>query len=69
MVPYSADRSDSTLSFVNADEDLRRDGELGLASPHLTDEQLIDHMLAHPLLINRPSETVLEILPLPQRAR
>jgi arsenate reductase len=50
--------------------------ELGLASDHWTDEQLIDHMLAHPILINRPivvsprgvklcrpSETVLEILP------
>jgi arsenate reductase (glutaredoxin) len=54
-------------------------GELGLASEHWTDEQLIDHMLAHPILINRPivvtpwgvklcrpSEAVLDILPLPQ---
>jgi len=55
--------------------------ELRLASEHWTDEQLIDHMLAHPILINRPivvtpwgvklcrpSEVVLDILPLPQRA-
>lgn len=51
-------------------------GELGLADPKWTDDQLIDHMLAHPILINRPivvtpkgtklcrpSEVVLEILP------
>lgn len=54
--------------------------ELGLGADHWTDEQLIDHMLAHPLLINRPivvtpwgvrlcrpSENVLDILPLPQK--
>jgi arsenate reductase len=54
--------------------------ELGLAAEHWTDEQLIDFMLAHPILINRPivitpwgvklcrpSEVVLEILPLPQK--
>jgi arsenate reductase (glutaredoxin) len=28
--------------------------ELGLADPKWTDEQLIDFMLAHPILINRP---------------
>jgi len=28
--------------------------ELGLAEPGLTDEQLLDAMLAHPVLINRP---------------
>jgi arsenate reductase (glutaredoxin) len=28
--------------------------ELGLADPKWTDEQLIDLMLAHPILINRP---------------
>lgn len=37
---------------------LRRKGtpydELGLDDPTLTDDQLIDAMLAHPLLINRP---------------
>jgi arsenate reductase (glutaredoxin) len=55
--------------------------ELGLGAGHWSDAQLIDQMLAHPVLINRPivvtargvrlcrpSETVLEILPLPQRA-
>jgi len=54
--------------------------ELGLGAEHWTAAQLIDHMLAHPILINRPivvtpwgvklcrpSESVLEILPLPQR--
>ena len=54
--------------------------ELGLADPKWSDEQLIDFMLQHPILINRPivvtplgtrlcrpSETVLDILPQPQR--
>ena len=49
---------------------------LGLADSKWTDDELVDHMLAHPILINRPivetasgvrlcrpSETVLEILP------
>ena len=53
--------------------------ELGLADASLTDEQLLDSMLAHPILINRPfvvtpagtrlcrpSELLLEILPAPQ---
>ncbi len=53
--------------------------ELGLDNPATTDEQLIDAMLAHPILINRPfvvtpagvrlcrpSEVVLDILPVPQ---
>ena len=53
--------------------------ELGLDDPHLTDAQLLDAMLAHPILINRPivvsplgvklcrpSEEVLDLLP-PQR--
>ncbi|CAM3589824.1 arsenate reductase (glutaredoxin) [Polaromonas hydrogenivorans] len=55
--------------------------ELALGNPALGDEALIDAMLAHPILINRPivvttlgtrlcrpSEAVLDILPLPQRA-
>jgi arsenate reductase len=63
---------------------LRRKGtpydELGLDDPSLTDDQLLDAMMAHPILINRPivvtplgvrlcrpSETVLDILPGPQR--
>jgi len=50
--------------------------ELGLDDPDLPDEQLLDAMLEHPILINRPfvvtplgtrlcrpSETVLDILP------
>jgi arsenate reductase len=54
--------------------------ELGLDNPALTDDQLLDAMLAHPILINRPfvvtsndvrlcrpSEVVLDILPLPQK--
>jgi arsenate reductase (glutaredoxin) len=53
--------------------------ELRLGEAHWTDEELIDQMLAHPILINRPivitpwgtklcrpSEAVLDILPLPQ---
>ncbi|MBV9695675.1 MAG: arsenate reductase (glutaredoxin) [Gammaproteobacteria bacterium] len=28
--------------------------ELGLASGHWTDAQLVEHMLAHPVLLNRP---------------
>jgi arsenate reductase len=54
--------------------------ELGLGADHWTDAQLIVHMLAHPILINRPivvtpwgvklcrpSEAVLDILLLPQQ--
>ena len=54
--------------------------ELGLGSDQWTDAQLIDQMLAHPILINRPivvtprgvklcrpSELVLDILPLPKK--
>jgi len=54
--------------------------ELGLGDPALGDEALLDAMLAHPILINRPfvvtelgvrlcrpSERVLDILPAPQR--
>ncbi len=63
---------------------LRRKGtpydELGLDNPDLTDDQLLDAMMAHPILINRPivvtplgvrlcrpSEAVLDILPNLQR--
>lgn len=54
--------------------------ELGLGDPTLSDDALLDAMMAHPILINRPivvtsmgvrlcrpSEAVLDILPLPQR--
>lgn len=53
--------------------------ELGLGDPTLTDDQLLDAMMAHPILINRPivvspkgvklcrpSEEVLDLLPLQQ---
>ena len=53
---------------------------LGLAGERFSDEELIDAMLSHPILINRPivvtplgtrlcrpSEVVLEILPSPQQ--
>lgn len=63
---------------------LRRKGtpcdELGLDNPLLSDDHLIDAMIAHPVLINRPlvvtplgvklcrpSEVVLDILPNPPR--
>ncbi len=53
-------------------------GELGLGNPDLTNDQLLDMMMEHPILINRPivvtekgvrlcrpSELVLDILPNP----
>lgn len=56
--------------------------ELGLDDPILSDDQLIDQMLVHPILINRPivetakgarlcrpSEAVLDILPNPHIGR
>jgi arsenate reductase (glutaredoxin) len=55
-------------------------GDLGLGDPSLTDAQLLDTMMAQPILINRPivvtplgvklcrpSETVLAILPATQQ--
>jgi len=65
-------------------EVMRRKGtpyaELGLDDPSLSDDQLLDAMMTHPILINRPivatplgvrlcrpSEVVLDILPDPQR--
>lgn len=57
-------------------------GELGLDDSKWTDDELIDFMLAHPILINRPivvtekgvrlcrpSEVVLDILPNPSIGR
>lgn len=54
--------------------------DLGLSDPALSDEKLLDAMMAHPILINRPivvsplgvrlcrpSELVLDLLPDPQR--
>jgi arsenate reductase (glutaredoxin) len=71
-------------SGLTVREALRQKGtpflELGLGNPTLSDEQLLDAMLQHPILINRPfvvtergtrlsrpSEVVLDILPQPQR--
>lgn len=69
---------------ITVRELLRRKGtpydELGLDDAKWTDDQLVDRILEHPILMNRPvvetslgtklcrpSETVLEILPAPQR--
>ncbi len=54
--------------------------ELGLGNPDLSDEQLVDAMMEHPILINRPlvvsplgvklcrpSEEVLDLIPAAQR--
>jgi arsenate reductase (glutaredoxin) len=71
-------------SGLSVREALREKGtpyaELGLDDASLTDDQLIDAMLAHPILINRPfvdtpkgarlcrpSELVLDILPEAQK--
>jgi arsenate reductase len=70
-------------SGLSVREVMRRKGtpydELKLDDPKWTDEQLVDFMLEHPILINRPivvtpmgtrlcrpSELVLDILPKPQ---
>ncbi|WP_454915355.1 arsenate reductase (glutaredoxin) [Xanthobacter sediminis] len=72
-----------TLAGLSVREVLREKGtpyaELGLGNPALTDDELLDAMMAHPILINRPivatpkgvrlcrpSELVLDLLP-PQR--
>jgi arsenate reductase len=69
---------------LTAREAIREKGtpyaELGLDNPALSDEALLDAMVAHPILINRPfvvtskgvrlcrpSEVVLDILPLRQK--
>jgi arsenate reductase (glutaredoxin) len=71
-------------SGLSTREVLRKKGTpyeaLGLDDPKWNDDQLIDFMLAHPILINRPfvvtplgtrlcrpSEVVLDILPNPQQ--
>ncbi|WP_112664390.1 arsenate reductase (glutaredoxin) [Microvirga flavescens] len=68
---------------LNVRDVLRKKGtpyaELGLDNPALTDDQLLDAMMEHPILIERPivvtpfgvklcrpSEAVLDILPVPQ---
>lgn len=69
---------------LTARELLREKGtpyrELGLDTPNLTNEQLVDAMMDHPILINRPlvvsplgvklcrpSEAVLDLIPRPQQ--
>ena len=69
---------------ISVRELLRKKGTpydaLGLDNAALSDDQLLDAMMKHPILINRPivvtptgvklcrpSETVLDILPLPQK--
>jgi arsenate reductase (glutaredoxin) len=69
---------------ISVRELLRQKGtpyaELNLADPRWSDDELIDFMLAHPILINRPivvtplgvrlcrpSEAVLDLLPIQQR--
>jgi len=87
IAPRSDDTSKSAAAYGDRAAALLREkgtpyAELGLGAPHWTDDELIDQMLAHPILINRPivitplgvklcrpSETVLEILPLPQSGR
>ena len=70
---------------IGARELLREKGtpfaELGLSDAKWTDDELLEHMVQHPILMNRPvvvtplgaklcrpSEAVLDILPDPQRA-
>jgi len=68
----------TTRTAIRAKEKLH--AELGLDNPTLSEEALLDAMLAHPVLINRPfvvtplgtrlcrpSELVLDILPTPQQ--
>ena len=82
--PPSRERLVALLEAMNmAPRQLLREkgtpyGELGLADPKWSDDDLIDFMLANPILINRPivvtplgamltrpSEAVLDILPNP----
>lgn len=73
-----------TRAGITPRELLRRKGtpydKLGLDDSALTDDQLIDAMMAHPILINRPivvsplgvklcrpSEVVLDLLPVAQQ--
>ena len=68
----------SVREVVREKEPLFR--KLGLDDPAATDDRMLDAMMEHPVLIDRPivvtpagvklcrpSETVLDILPLPQR--
>jgi arsenate reductase len=82
--PPGRDELKDMIAAAGVREAIREKGTpylaLGLDNPTLGDDALLDAMLAHPLLINRPfvitplgtrlcrpSEAVLDILPLPQR--
>ncbi|MGM4915988.1 arsenate reductase (glutaredoxin) [Tardiphaga sp. 813_E8_N1_3] len=86
--PPSRDRLVELLAAMNmpARALLREKGtpyaELGLSDPKWSEDELLDFMMAHPILINRPivvtphgvklcrpSEAVLEILPNPHIGR
>lgn len=85
LTPPSRDELVDLIQFMGIPvrELLRRKGtpyeELGLDDPSLSDDVLIDAMMTHPILINRPivvtplgvklcrpSEVVLDILPNPE---
>jgi arsenate reductase len=85
LTPPSRDELVDLIQFMGMPvrELLRRKGtpyeELGLDDPSLSDDVLIDAMMTHPILINRPivvtplgvklcrpSEVVLDILPNPE---
>ena len=74
LVKLIADMGISVRALLR--KNVEPDEELGLAEDKFTDDQLIDFMLQHPILINRPivvtplgtrlcrpSEVVLDILP------
>ena len=78
LIQLIADAGLTVREAIRKNVDPYRDLELGRED--WTDEQLLDFMLQHPILINRPfvvtelgarlsrpSELVLEILPLPQK--
>ena len=78
LVAMIAATGEPVINAVRAKEAVF--SELQLGAPGITDAQLIDAMLLHPILINRPivvtpqgtrlcrpSEKVLEILPTPQQ--
>ncbi|MBL8660637.1 MAG: arsenate reductase (glutaredoxin) [Rhodospirillales bacterium] len=83
--PTRAELADLIARMGIAPRDLLRQkgtpyNELGLDDPNLSDDELIDRMIEHPILINRPivvgpqgvrlcrpSETVLDILSNAQR--
>lgn len=74
LVRLAAQTGQPLRALIRSKETLY--AELQLDNPALTDEQLLDAMLAHPILMNRPivvtplgtrlcrpSETVLDLLP------